>query len=396
MLRRLRVIRSGQIEIRTPNGAFHRFGDTGGAPRASIRVYDLRAFLRIALEGETGAGIAYMNAEWDADDLVSAIRVIIENRRALGGGTLPARVLGSLAHRMRRNTVRGARRNIARHYDLGNEFFELFLDPTMTYSAAVFASDDEELESAQLRKYRRLAAKAGIRPEHHVLEIGCGWGGFAEFAAREIGCRVTGLTISSKQAEYARSRIRSAGLENRVRIEHTDYRNATGTFDSIISIEMLEAVGHENLATWFAACDRLLGPGGVAAVQVITIPDQRYAEYRRGSDFIRRYIFPGGHLPSLGAIVRALECHSTLGIESIDNIASHYAETLRRWRRSLLGRRGDVLGMGFQPDFFRRWEYYLAYCEAAFASRILSDLQIVLARPGSGDLNAGPYEGSAA
>lgn len=357
---------------------------------------DPRAFLRILLEGETGAGIAYMKAEWDSEDLVSAVRVIIENRRALGGGTRPARLLGSLAHRMRRNTVPGSRRNIARHYDLGNEFFELFLDPTMTYSAAVFASADDTLEAAQLNKYRRLAEKAGLRAEHHVLEIGCGWGGFAEFAAREIGCRVTGLTISRKQAAYAESRIRAAGLEDRVRIERTDYRNATGTYDRIVSIEMLEAVGHENLATWFAACDRLLGPGGTAAIQVITIPDQRYAEYLRGSDFIRRYIFPGGHLPSLGAIARALESHSTLGIESIENIATHYAETLRRWRNSLVERRRDVHDMGFGAEFFRRWEYYLAYCEAAFASRILSDLQIVLARPGSSDLGIGPYRSSLA
>lgn len=390
------AIQAGRLEIRTPDRTLRCFGGAEESLRASIRVHDARAFLRILLEGETGAGIAYMKGEWDADDLVSAIRVVIANRRALGGGTFPARLLGSLVHRIRRNTVRGARRNIARHYDLGNNFFELFLDSTMTYSAAVFAHDDEELESAQLRKYRRLAMKAGIQPEHHVLEIGCGWGGFAEYAAREIGCRVTGLTISRQQAEYARSRIRSAGLEDRVRIERTDYRNATGTFDRIVSIEMLEAVGHENLATWFAACDRLLGPNGIAAVQVITIPDQRYAEYRSGSDFIRRYIFPGGHLPSLGAIARALEGHSTLGIESMENIALHYAETLRRWRTALLERRREVLDMGFGSDFFRRWEYYFAYCEAAFASRILSDLQLVLARPGNGELGTAPYAGSPA
>ena len=396
MLRRLEAIERGRLELRTPDGAVHGFGDPEGSPRTTIRVSDARAFLRILLEGETGAGIAYMKAEWETEDLVSAIRVVIENRRALGGGTRAARLLGSLAHRMRRNTVHGSRRNIARHYDLGNEFFNLFLDPTMTYSAAVFASEDDTLQAAQLNKYRRLAEKARVRADHHVLEIGCGWGGFAEFAAREIGCRVTGLTISRRQAEYAKARIRAAGLDDRVRIERTDYRNAVGTFDRIVSIEMLEAVGHENLATWFAACDRLLGPGGTAAVQVITIPDQRYAEYRRGSDFIRRYIFPGGHLPSLGAIARALESHTTLGIESVENIATHYAETLRRWRGSLVERRRDVLDMGFDAEFFRRWEYYLAYCEAAFASRILSDLQIVLARPGTGDLGTGPYRSSLA
>lgn len=384
-------IETGALELRTPDGAVHRFGRDGSGPRARLVVRDWRAFARVLLEGETGAGAAYVNGEWAADDLVAAIRVVIDNRQALGGGTAAARLLGALAQRVNRNSRRGARRNIARHYDLGNEFFELFLDPTMTYSAAVFDRSDEALESAQRRKYRRIAEKAGLRAGHHVLEIGCGWGGFAEFAAREIGCRVTGITISREQAEFAAARMAAAGLDDRVRIERVDYRNVAGSFDRIVSIEMLEAVGHANLATWFAACDRLLAPGGVLAVQVITIPDQRYSEYRRGSDFIRRYIFPGGHLPSLGAIGQALEGHTSLGIEHLENIAPHYAETLRRWRKRFLAERGRVRALGFDEPFVRRWEYYLAYCEAAFASRALAVLQLVLSRPGNPALGSAPY-----
>jgi len=378
-----------------PGGVTHRFGTDGTGPTARLRVHRGRTFRRVLLEGDTGAGASYADGDWDADDLVAVIRFVIDNRQALSNGTRLARLFERFLHRLRRNTVRGARRNITRHYDLGNEFFESFLDPTMTYSAAVFERTDEDLAAAQTRKYRRLAEKGRIGPDDHVLEIGCGWGGFAEYAAREIGCRVTGVTISPAQAEYATERIRAAGLSNRVTIEQVDYRRIMGRFDRIVSIEMLEAVGHANLSTWFAACDRLLAPGGVMAVQVITIPDQRYAEYRRGSDFIRRYIFPGGHLPSLGAIGRALERHTSLGIEDLENIAPHYAETLRRWRRRLLEHRDAVLQLGFDETFFRRWEYYLAYCEAAFGGRALSDLQLVLSRPGNAALGRDPYAGAA-
>ena len=396
VLRRLRRLRSGRLSLELPGGDVREFGAGAGGPEARVRVRRARMFRRVLLEGDPGAGASYADGDWEADDLVALIRLVIDNRQALGSGTTVARWLGHLLQLFRRNTVRGARRNITRHYDLGNEFFEQFLDPTMTYSSAVFERADEDLASAQIRKYRRLAHKGRIDPGHHVLEIGCGWGGFAEFAAREIGCRVTGLTISPAQAAYARRRIEDAGLADRVRIERTDYRRVGGSYDRIVSIEMLEAVGHANLATWFAACDRLLAPGGVLAVQVITIPDQRYAEYRRGSDFIRRYIFPGGHLPSLGAMCRALERHTSLGIEELENIAPHYAETLRHWRRRFLERREPVLALGFDETFFRRWEYYFAYCEAAFASRALSDLQLVLSRPGNAALGCDPYGGSLA
>lgn len=395
VLRRLGRLQTGTLELQVPGGATQRFGP-GGGPTARLKVHRGRMFRRVVLEGEPGAGASYADGDWEADDLVEAIRLVIGNRQALSGGTAPARWFASLLHRLRRNTVRGARRNIARHYDLGNEFFEQFLDPTMTYSAAVFEQADDDLAAAQTRKYRRLAEKGRIGPDDHVLEIGCGWGGFAEFAAREIGCRVTGITISPAQAAYATRRMEEAGLADRVEIRQQDYRRITGSFDRIVSIEMLEAVGHANLATWFAACDRLLAPEGVLAIQVITIPDQRYAEYRRGSDFIRRYIFPGGHLPSLGAIQRSLERHTSLGIEQLENIAPHYAETLRRWRRRFLERRDAVRMLGFDETFVRRWEYYLAYCEAAFGARALSDLQLVLSRPGNGALGRGPYAGSPA
>lgn len=394
VLGRLEGIGTGRLAVTLPDGSRRGFGP-GGEPDAEIHVRDWAAFGRVLLDGETGAGVSYVRGEWTTPDLVSAVRAIIANRHAIGGGTLPARLAGSVTHALRRNTVRGAKRNIAHHYDLGNGFFQLFLDRTMTYSSAVFSDPGEALADAQQRKYRGLAEKARIGPRDHVLEIGCGWGGFAAFAAREIGCRVTAITISEAQARYARARIERAGLADRVRIEKADYRDVRGEFDRIVSIEMLEAVGHANLATWFEACDRLLRPGGVLAVQVITIPDQRYEEYRRGSDFIRRYVFPGGHLPSLAAINRVTERRTSLGVESLENIAPHYAETLRRWRRRFDSRRDEALALGFDHEFLRRWGYYFAYCEAAFASRVLANLQIVLSRPGNRALGTWPYREAA-
>lgn len=372
----------GSLRLALPGGEVLRFGP-GGQPAASVRVRSNRAFRRVLLDGETGAGAAYAAGDWSADDLVAVIRLMIANRHTVGPGSWPVRFLARLGSVLRPNSVRRARRNIRLHYDLGNDFFSEWLDPSMTYSAAVFdrRSNDETLETAQWRKYEMLAEKACIRSSSNVLEIGCGWGGFAEFAARTYGCRVTGITISSAQARYARQRMARAGLQDLVSIEEVDYRHLEGTFDRIVSIEMLEAVGHAHLPGWFAACDRLLAPGGIIAAQVITVPDARYRIYRRGTDFIRRYIFPGGHLPSLEAMIVAARRRSALGLEHVENIAPHYAETLRRWRTRLLERKEAIASLGYDAEFLRAWEFYLAYCEAAFATRALSNLQLVFSRP---------------
>jgi cyclopropane-fatty-acyl-phospholipid synthase len=391
MLTQLQV---GALEVTLPDGRRRRFGDTTSELRATIEVDAWRFFRRLLHGASVGVGESYVAGEWRSEDLVSLFRMVIANRRALRRIT-PAALLNvagdKLIHGLRANRLGQSERNIAAHYDLSNELYATFLDATMTYSAAVFEHPSATLEDAQLAKYRRLADKARIDASSHVLEIGCGWGGFAVYAAGTIGCRVTGITLSRQQADLARRRVRDAGLEHLVDIRVVDYREVEGSFDRIVSIEMLEAVGHRYLGTYFAAIDRLLAPDGLAAIQVITIPEQRYEHYRRRPDFIQRYIFPGGHLPSLEAMAGTMGRTSELYVDDVENVGMHYAETLRRWRERFLDRLDDVRALGFDDRFVRMWEFYLAYCEAAFLARYVNDLQLVLTRPMNGTLGTAPY-----
>ena len=392
----LRWVRQGSLRIRTPEGSLHRFEGPGAGPEATVTVHDPGFFRRILLDGEIGAGEAYIRGEWSADSVMDAVRLGILNRRFLRPMVpllWPAAAVSWVAHRARANTLSGSRRNITEHYDLGNDFFRLFLDPSMTYSCAYFGEnpppadvprqDVRVLEQAQRAKYRLLAAKAGLRPGSHVLEIGCGWGGFAEVAASEFGCRVTGVTISREQAAYARARMARVGLEDRVSIDLVDYRAITGDYDAIVSIEMLEAVGHRFLATYFQKCDEVLKPDGRAVIQVITIPDDRYLRYRLRPDYIQRFIFPGAHLPSMKAMKRALRATS-LRIVDQEDLAPHYGPTLAVWRERLVEQRHALFGLGFDEAFLRRWEFYFAYCEAAFRTRYVADWQLVLEGKGGG------------
>jgi cyclopropane-fatty-acyl-phospholipid synthase len=281
----------------------------------------------------------------------------------------------TIAHRLRRNTKSQSRRNIAAHYDLGNDFYRLFLDETLTYSSAVFAAEDQSLAEAQRNKYRLIAEGAGLEAGQHVLEIGTGWGGFALYAAGQIGCRVTTITISREQHALATERVREAGLEHLVDIQLRDYRDVTGTYDAIVSIEMIEAVGAEYFETFFRACDAALRPGGRMSLQAITFPDVAYERQLRGANWIQTYIFPGGLCPSLAVIERST--HDTrLLIRRVADIGPHYARTLRAWRANFMSRLDAVRAQGFDDRFIRMWEYYLAISEAGFATGLTQDLQI--------------------
>ena len=372
-------IRVGHLTVTLPDGRSRDFGDAASDIQGEIVIHDREAMVRLLIDGETGAGEGYMEGQWSSPDLAALLLLAAVNRQALaltgGWWRLPTQVLRTLGHRVRRNTVSGSRKNIAAHYDLSNDLYRLFLDETMTYSSAVFASPEQSLADAQRTKYARVASLAGLRGGERVLEIGAGWGGFATYAAGELGCHVTSITISEAQWELARSRVAEAGLSDRVDLQLRDYREVTGQFDAVVSIEMLEAVGHEYFDTFFETVDRVLRPGGRMGLQVITYPDAQYEQQRRGANWIQKYIFPGGLLPSLSVIERATR-RTGLLLTAVDDIAPHYARTLREWRSRFMGNLEAVRDLGFDDRFIRMWEYYLALCEAGFSTGIFQDLQI--------------------
>ncbi len=375
--RALAGLEGGTIEVELPAGRVRRFG--AGAP-VRLSIHDAAFFRRLATRGKLGLGESYTAGEWDADDLVALFALLLRNADAAAGRHARTRRLLELRPRLhRRNGLIRSRRNIAYHYDLGNELFALMLDETMTYSCAVFERPGMSLAEAQRAKYDRLCRLLELGPDDQVLEIGCGWGGFASHAAENHGCRVTGVTISREQAELARERTRGLPVE----ILEQDYRAVEGSFTKVVSIEMIEAIGADQFGTFFATIDRVLAPGGRAAVQTILVPDQRWDRYRRTPDWIERYIFPGCLIPSLEALAHAAARHSRLGIYGVDEIGEHYAETLRRWRASFTERIDDVRRLGYDRRFERTWDFYLAFCEAAFRMRALRDVQLLLARAGS-------------
>ena len=376
-----RRIRTGHLTVVLPDGSRETFGDAGSDLRGEIHLHSAEALTRMLVGGETGGGEAYMDGLWSSPDLPALLRFAAVNRASLaladGWWRVPMQLQKTFAHRARRNSKDQARRNISAHYDLGNDFYRLFLDESMTYSSAVFEAPDQSLAEAQRNKYRLMAEGAGLRAGQHVLEIGSGWGGFALYAAGELGCRVTSITISKEQHALATERVHADGLDHLVDIQLRDYRDIEGTYDAIVSIEMLEAVGAEYFTTFFEACDRALVPGGRLSLQSITFPDVAYETQRRGANWIQTYIFPGGLCPSLAVIERST--HDTnLLITGVRDIASSYVLTLRAWRTRFLAQLDAVRAMGFDERFIRMWDYYLALSEAGFATGVSQDLQLIL------------------
>ncbi len=381
---RLQVVTHGQLVIRDGLGELVIGRDDGLS--AEVRIHDARFWRMMATGGSVGAAEAYMAGLWDSPDLVKVVQVLARNRAALDaveqGGARLTGLLLSLWHRFNRNSLQGSRRNIAAHYDLGNPFFATWLDHRMMYSSALYLSPDDNLDQAQVNKLDRICRRLDLKPSDHLLEIGTGWGGLAIHAAAHFGCRVTTTTISKEQFEYAKSAVRQAGLEDRIELLMQDYRDLEGRYDKIVSIEMIEAVGHNYLDTYLGRIDELLQPNGLALLQAITIEDFRYQAAIKSVDFIKRYIFPGSFIPSVSTITASMARATRLGLLELVDFGGSYALTLKTWRERFEASWDDIAQMGFDETFRRRWRYYLAYCEGAFRERAISDVHLLLAGPG--------------
>ena len=382
-LRTLGRLRGGSLEL-IVDGRTWEFGEPASSLRATVVVHRARFFQRALFGGNVALGEAWMDGDWSSPDLVAVVRLAVRNLAPLEqqNRLLSALSRGwdALRHRMRANSITGSRRNIQAHYDLSNEFFELFLDRSMMYSCACYEAEDSSLEAAQFHKLDTICRKLRLGPEDHVLEIGTGWGGFAEHAARHYGCRVTTTTISRRQFEYARDRFDSIPERDRIELLEEDYRNLRGQYDKIVSIEMFEAVGLRYYDEFFRACDRLLRPDGSMLMQAITINEQDFPAYSRRSDWIQKYIFPGSELASVSEILRSLARATSLGLYHAEDIGTHYARTLAEWRKRFHHAIDEVRGLGFDDRFIRMWDYYLAYCEGAFLERHIGDFQLLLTK----------------
>ena len=387
LFRALEDVRGGHLEIVCPE-ATYTFGEPGAELRAMAVIHEERFFLRALLGADVGIGESYMDGDWTSPDVVALVRLAVRNLRLFHARNRFFSKLRGIAerlkHRLRSNTVRGSRRNIRAHYDLGNEFYRLFLDPQMVYSCAYFQREDDSLEVAQRQKLELICRKLGIEPGDRVLEIGCGWGAFAMHAARNHGAQVTAVTISRAQYEYAAAQIAQANLApGSVKLVLEDYRRLEGTFDKIVSIEMFEAVGFDHYDEFFGACNRLLAADGSMLLQIITIPEQQVASYRHRVDWIQTYIFPGSELASVDEIVRSLARATEISLVDMENLGLHYAKTLAGWRARFFEQQEAVRRLGFDERFLRMWDFYLAWSEGGFRERYINDVQLVFAKNGT-------------
>lgn len=386
VMRQLCQLQHGQLVL-TENGERHQFGDSSAAMIGEVHVSDPSVWGMIASNGSIGAGEAFIHGYWSSPDLTKVIRVLVSNLQVLdamesGLASLGRPLIRGL-HWINRNTRKGSQKNIAAHYDLGNEMFEQFLDPTMMYSAAQFLSPDDSLEQAQLNKLQRICQKLDLKPEDHLLEIGTGWGSMAIFAAQHYHCKVTTTTLSKEQFDYTRERIDALGLQNQVTLLLEDYRDLTGQYDKLVSIEMIEAVGHHFLPNYFKQCSHLLKNQGLMLLQAITIRDQRYEQAKNSVDFIQRYIFPGGALPSVQKMLEIVTRDTDMNLMHMEDFGLHYARTLRLWHENFRHAHGRLTELGYDEYFLRLWEFYLCYCEGGFLERSIGTAQLLLAKPGA-------------
>ena len=389
-------MKAGCLHLELPGGEARMIGTPSAEISAQIRVLDPAFFQKCVLFGDVGFGESYVDGDWETDSIERVIAwaiLNVESSPAMSGSKTRKVALNLLKHYnralhlLRPNSIATARRNIAEHFDLGNDFYRLWLDPTMTYSSALFTAPGQTLEAAQIAKYDALCRQLRLQPTDHVLEIGSGWGGFACHAVQRYGCRVTTVTISDEQFKYARERFAREGIADRVEILLADYRTITGCFDKVASIEMMEALGDRYLETYFAKIHAVLKSGGLAGLQYITVPDSRHAELKRGIDWIQKHIFPGSLLLSVGRVNMALQRTGDLFLHHLEDLGASYAKTLHAWWETFNSRADDVRALGFDDRFIRKWNYYLHYCEAAFAMRNISVVQATYTRPNNRSLH---------
>jgi cyclopropane-fatty-acyl-phospholipid synthase len=380
----------GFLQLSLPSGETIEIGNKDSAIKADLSIIDPKFFKCVVLYGDIGFGEAYVEGLWETQNITNVIKWVIlniENAPSVSGNKVKTaglnlfKWLNRIYHNNRSNSLTGSRKNIAEHYDLNNDFFATFLDPSMTYSAAYFKTPELSLVKAQESKYHRLCEQLHLKATDHVLEIGSGWGANAIFMAKNYGCKVTSVTISKEQQKLALERVKAAGLINKIDIIIKDYRTIEGEFDKIVSIEMLEAVGHNYFETYFAKCNEVLKPNGILALQVITSPDSRYNHLRNGVDWIQKHIFPGSLLPSVAQLNKAINATSDLTLVDLKDLGLDYAKTLKFWVEEFNHKLNDVKALGFDDRFIRKWNYYLNYCEAAFAMRNINVMQMVYARP---------------
>ena len=390
-------IEQGTLHVTFNDGSKKTYGN-GQSPRTDLKIHKSQLFKRMALYGDIGFAESYMDGDFETSDLTALITLALINSKTLATKSedrcsnhlvnlMPQ--LNKIKHWMRKNSKTQSQKNISEHYDLSNDFFELMLDDTMMYSSAVFEDAEDSLYTAQQRKIKLLADKLRLKPKAKVLEIGSGWGAMAIHLAKEKQCDVTTVTLSKEQKALCEKRFREEEVEKQIEVLLKDYRDLEGTFDAIIAVEMFEAVGKEYFDIFFKKCESLLKPSGVMVMQIITMPDQRYAAYSKGTDFIQKYIFPGGHLPSVGKILETTSKHTRLNLLHMEEFTEDYAKTLRLWHEAFLQKRDEVLNLGFDSYFIRMWKMYLSYCEAAFITRNINLVQVAFTRDQNIHLNKG-------